>query len=126
MPVSPFTSSLAIAAVLAASAVVAQEAKDSSNPLHLRRGSSLVAAEGKGILLFAADAVRLGQEFRRVAHVQRPFGRALEELGIQVDILVHGNVMHVLQAAHHLYILEARHDAVRRLVDGLHPYPTPI
>ena len=37
MPVSPFPSLLALAAVLALSPVLAQEVKDSSNPLHLRR-----------------------------------------------------------------------------------------
>jgi hypothetical protein len=37
MPVSPFSSLLALAVVLATPTAVAQEAKDSSNPLHLRR-----------------------------------------------------------------------------------------
>ena len=48
-----------------------------------------------------------------------PLRRAVEQLGVQVDPGVHRNVLHVFQAADDLHVLEAGHDGVRGLVDGL-------
>ena len=39
-----------------------------------------------------------------IAHHQRAFARALEELGVQIDAGVHRNVLHVLQAADDLHV----------------------
>ena len=87
--------------------------------LGLGRGGQLMAAQGELVLLFARDALRLGQELGGDAHRQRALGRAMEQLGIQVDAGVHRNVLHVLQPADDLHVFEAGHDGVRGLVDGL-------
>ena len=90
-----------------------------NSPAALRAGRQLVAAQGEGVLLLARDALRLGQELGRDAHHQRAFAGAAEQLGVQVDVLVHRDVLHVLQAADDLHVFEAGHDRVRGLVDGL-------
>ncbi len=43
----------------------------------------------------------------------------MEQFGIQVDACIHGNVLHVFQAADDLYVFEPGHDRVRGLVNGL-------
>ena len=51
--------------------------------------------------------------------MQRALARALEELGIEVEAVVHRQVLHVLQAADDLHVFEAGGDRVRRLVERL-------
>ncbi len=43
----------------------------------------------------------------------------MKQLGVNVDILVHGDMLHVLQAADDLHVFEARHHGVRSLVQRL-------
>ena len=87
--------------------------------LGLRGGGPLMAAQGERVLLFARDALRLGQELGGDAHRQRALAGALEQLGVEVDAGVHRDVLHVLQAADDLHVLAAGHDGVRRLVERL-------
>ena len=85
----------------------------------LRGGRSLVPAQGERVLLLAGDALRLGEELGGDAHVQRGLAGAREELGVEVQVGVHRDVVHVLQPADDLHVLKAGHDRVRRLVERL-------
>ena len=50
--------------------------------------------------------------------VSAPLLVRVKQLGVQVDAGIHRDVVHVLQAADDLHVLEAGHDRVRRLVDA--------
>ena len=79
----------------------------------------LMAGEREAVLLFARDALRLGQELGGDAHHQRALAGAREELGVEVDAGIHRDVVHVLQAADDLHVLGIGQDRVRRLGERL-------
>lgn len=83
------------------------------------RGGKLVTAKCEFILPLAADAMRLRQEFGRNAHVNRAARCDLIELGVDVQVEVHRQMLHVLQAADDLNIRISRGNRVRRLMQRL-------
>ena len=88
-------------------------------PVGCRGARLLMAGEGEVVLLFARDALRLGEELGRDAHHQRALAGAREELGVEVDAGIHRDVVHVLQAADDLHVLGTGQDGVRRLGERL-------
>src|SRR5690606_1793494 len=72
----------------------------------------------------ATDALRLGQKLSGYPHHQRALAGAVEHLGIEVDVCVHGDVVHVLQTANDLHVLRASDNGVRRLAERLETAPT--
>ena len=90
-----------------------------NSPLVVRGVRLLVAVEREGVLLFARDALRLGEELGSDAHHQRALAGAREELGIEVDAGVHRDVVHVLQAADDLHVFRPGEDRMRRLSQRL-------
>ena len=101
------------------------------------------ASAGDIVALAGFETIEIGKTFTSIDQPERLLGIAVEEPTISVDFIVnngpfagrdgkfveyfridvdamhHGNVLHVLQPAHDLHVLEAGHDGVRGLVDGL-------
>ena len=88
-------------------------------PLSVAGGRQAVAAQGELVLLLAADLVAQGQVLRGQAHVHDGGAVAIEEARAGIEAGLHGDVVHVLDAAGDLHVLAAGGDALGRLVDGL-------
>ena len=63
--------------------------------------------------------MRLSEELGCHAHHQGGFAGPLEKLGVDIEAVVHRQVLHMFQAADDLHVFKAGDDRVGRLVDGL-------
>src|SRR5437867_5647900 len=78
-----------------------------------------MAAQGELVLLAPADLVFEGQVFRGQAHVQDRRAMAIEKARAWIKARLHGNVVHVLDAAGNLHVLATGRDALGRLMNRL-------
>src|SRR5690606_5634832 len=66
----------------------------------------LVTPQRPSVLLLARDVVRLSEELGCHTHHQRPARRALVKTRVNVDAVIHRQMMHMLKAADDLHVLE--------------------
>src|SRR3954462_5756501 len=64
----------------------------------------LMAREGKAILRFARNPLRLRQELGSDAHHQGSFARASKKLRVEVDARIDRDMMHVLETTDDLHV----------------------
>ncbi len=89
----------------------------------LQDGRSLMTPQGERILLFAGNPVHLRKELGGHAHMQRPLRRDRVETRVDVESMIHGKVMHVLESPGDLDVLSSSRDGVDRLVQRLQAAP---
>ena len=81
---------------------------------------ALVRAGGKGILLFAADAVQFTQHFGCQTHHTSGFGDVFRHARVEIHAVRHRYVTHVFNTADDTHFRITHHDRTRSVMQRLH------